>query len=212
MLPHRRSPSRKAQASGRVILCALLALLAGCAGISQQLPTTAGWQAHSEQLAALQQWTASGKLAVRTNEMSESAGLIWQQDEQHTHLQLSGPLGMGATTIDSDGSRLDIRQGDAFTSLDISTPDAMVRSTGWDLPLPALIHWLKGLPAPQQKVQRLELDPQTELLQTLQQDQWEVQYEQYGQFGTLTLPTRLQIQRGATRVKVMISHWQTSSS
>jgi outer membrane lipoprotein LolB len=190
-------------------LCLLLALLAGCAGVERQQPATAGWQAHSKQLTALQQWTASGKLAVRTSEMSESAGLVWQQDAQQTHLQLSGPLGMGATTIDSDGTRLDIRQGEDFKSLDISTPDAIRLNTGWDLPLSSLIHWLKGLPAPQQEIQKLELEPQTELLQTLQQDQWEVRYEQYGQFGDLTLPTRLQIQRGTTRVKVMISQWQT---
>ena len=96
--------------------------------------------------------------------------------------------------------------------MDISTPDAIALNTGWDLPLLALTHWLKGLPSPDIKVQRLELDPQTELLRTLEQDDWEIRYEKYGQFKEFTLPTRLQIQRGATRVKVIISHWQTPSS
>jgi outer membrane biogenesis lipoprotein LolB len=50
------------------------------------------------------------------------------------------------------------------------------------------------------------------LLHSLQQDDWEVRYEKYGQFQEFTLPTQLQIQRGATRVKVVISHWQTSPS
>jgi len=190
----------------------LLVLLAGCAGMEQRPPGTAGWQVHSAQLAALQQWTASGKLAVRTSDASESATLVWRQDRQDTHLQLSGPLGMGATTIDSDGQRLDIHHGDEVQTLDISTPDAILLNTGWDLPLPALAHWLKGQPAPDAEIQRLELDPHTELLQNLQQDEWEVSYEKYGQFGDFTLPTRLQVQRGATRVKVVISHWQTASS
>lgn len=207
-----RHPTPSHATAVRAVVCLLLALLAGCAGIEPQLPASAGWRAHSEQLATLQQWTASGKLAVRTSQMSESAGLVWRQDAQQTHLQLSGPLGMGATTIDSDGRRLDIRQGDEVTTLDISTPEAIALNTGWDLPLPSLIHWLKGLPAPQQKIQQLEVNPQTELLQRLRQDEWEVQYQQYGQFGAFTLPTRLQIQRGATKVKLMISHWQTTSS
>ncbi len=90
----------------------LLLLVAGCAGLGQREPTSAGWQAHSQQLAMLQRWTASGKLAVRTADAAESAGLVWQQHDQDTHLQLSGPLGVGATTIYSDGQRLDIRQGD----------------------------------------------------------------------------------------------------
>jgi outer membrane lipoprotein LolB len=174
-------------------------------------PTSAGWQAHSQQLTALQQWTARGKLAIRTVEVSESASLVWQQKEATSHLELSGPLGVGATTIDNDGRQLDIRQGDDHQTLDISTPDAILVNTGWDLPLGALTYWLKGLPSPSTNVQKLELDPTTELLQTLQQDDWDIRYEEYGQFQGFTLPTRLQIQRGATRVKVVIAHWQTST-
>jgi len=190
----------------------LLLLLAGCAALDQREPTSAGWKAHSQQLSTLQQWTASGKLAVRSADAAESASLVWQQHDQDTHLQLSGPLGVGATTIYSDGRQLDIRQGNEHRTLDISTPHAIALNTGWDLPLLALTHWLKGLPSPHSKVQKLELDPQTELLQSLRQDDWEVHYEKYEQFQEFTLPTRLQIQRGATRAKVIISHWQTSPS
>jgi outer membrane lipoprotein LolB len=190
----------------------LLLLLVGCAGLDQREPTSAGWKEHSQRLILLQEWTASGKLALRTSDASESASLVWEQHDQNTDLQLSGPLGAGATRIHSDGRQLDIRQGDEHRTLDISTPDAIALNTGWDLPLLALTHWLKGLPSPDIKVQRLELDPQTELLRTLEQDDWEIRYEKYGQFKEFTLPTRLQIQRGATRVKVIISHWQTPSS
>lgn len=188
----------------------LLLLLAGCAGWGQRAPTSAGWQAHSQQLAALQQWNASGKLAVRTATSSESASMVWQQRGQNTHLQLSGPLGVGATTIDSDGRQLEIRQGDEHRTLDISTADAIALNTGWDLPLHALAYWLRGLPAPASEVQLIELDPHSEMLQRLQQDNWVVDYEEYAQFQAFALPTRLQIQRGATRVRVIISHWQTT--
>jgi outer membrane lipoprotein LolB len=191
-------------------LWVLLALLSACAGISQQQPSSAGWKTHSEQLAALQRWTANGKLALRTAEASESASIVWEQHHLNTHLQLSGPLGIGATTIDSDGQRLDIRQGDDFHSIDISTPDAIVMNTGLDLPLNALTHWLKGLPAPNSKLQSFELNPQTELLQSLQQDDWDVQFQRYGEFQGYILPTRMQIERGTTRAKIVISSWQTS--
>ena len=195
----------------RSLYLLLALLIAGCAGMGPREPTSAGWQAHSQQLTALQYWTARGKLAIRTVEVSESASLLWQQQEATAHLELSGPLGVGATTIDNDGRQLDIRQGDDHQTLDISTPDAILLNTGWDLPLGALTYWLKGLPSPSTNVQKLELDPTTELLQTLQQDDWDIRYEEYGQFQGFTLPTRLQIQRGATRVKVVIAHWQTST-
>ena len=150
-------------------------------------------------------------MAVRTANASESASLVWQQDNQNTYVQLSGPLGIGATTIYSDGLELEMHQGNDHTTIDISDPDAMISNTGWDLPLHALSYWLKGIPSPDSTVQRLELDPKTELLQSLWQNDWEVRYDQYEQFEEFTLPTRLKIQRGATRAKVIISNWQTSA-
>ena len=160
----------------------------------------------------LEQWTASGKLALRTTDVSESASLVWRQQGTDTRLQLSGPLGVGATSIHSDGRRLDIRRGEEHQSLDISTPDAIAQNTGWDLPLLALSHWLKGLPSPDIKVQGLIIDPQTGLLQSLRQDDWEISYQRYGQFQGFTLPTHLQIERGVTRAKLVIAHWLTASS
>ena len=196
----------------RLTLWLLLSLLAGCAGFAEREPSSAGWKLHSGQLSALQHWSANGKLALRTADASESATLVWQQNNQDTHLQLSGPLGIGATTIDSDGQRLDIRRGDEHTTLDISTPDAILLNTGWDLPLSALTHWLKGLPAPDSRIQSIEVNTETELLQGLQQDNWEIRFEKYGQFQGYILPTRLQIQRGTTRVKLFISQWHTFPS
>jgi outer membrane lipoprotein LolB len=117
---------------------------------------------------------------------------------------------MGATTIHSDGQTLEIHQGDEHRTIDISNPDAIVLNTGWDLPLQALSYWLKGIPAPDSKVQRLEPDPQTELLKSLWQDDWEVNYQRYKQFQGFTLPARLQVQRDKTRAKIIISDWQTS--
>ena len=197
-------------ASKHLKLWLIMLLLAGCSGLDQREPASTSWQTHSEHLTLLQQWTANGKMAVRTANASESASLIWQQDNQNTYVQLSGPLGIGATTIHSDGQKLEIHQGDEHRTIDISNPDAIVLNTGWDLPLQALSYWLKGVPAPASKVQRLELDPQTELLISLWQDDWEVNYQRYEQFQGFTLPTRLQIQRGETRAKIIISDWQTS--
>ena len=55
----------------------------------------------------------------------------------------------------------------------------------------------------------IDLDPDTGLLQHHSQDGWEIHYKQYGEFGQFTLPRQLQIRRGMTEAKVVISHWQT---
>ena len=193
-------------------LTVLLFLLAGCAGQDSRDAAQGGWAEHRGRLQILRQWTASGKLALRTSDRAESATLVWQQHDHNIRLRLSGPMGAGATTIDSDGRQVNIRRGDELRKLDISTPEAIVLNTGWDLPLQALPHWLKGIPSPDYQIQFLELDPENNLLRRLRQDDWEVRYEQYDQFAGFTLPTRLRIQRGATRVRVIIRDWRILSS
>lgn len=190
----------------------LLALLAGCAAQAPQLPVERDWQQHRTRLAQLEQWTATGKLALRSSGQSESASILWRQQGVHTHLHLSGPVGIKATSITSDGKQMEMRQGEHVTTWDISTPGEIARSTGWDLPLQALPYWLKGLPYPAMKVQTLELAPDTALLQRLKQDDWEVLYEAYQLFDDLSLPTRLRISRGDTSARMIIRDWSTPSA
>ncbi|MFV8816694.1 lipoprotein insertase outer membrane protein LolB [Haliea sp. E17] len=160
-------------------------------------------QAH---LLALAQWQAQGKIALRSAEHSESGNLDWRQDGAHTHLQLSGPMGLSATTVDSDGRYLSVRQGDEVQrwSLEDSALDA---HNPWQLPLASLHYWLKGIPAPDAPVDALQSDPLTRLPAQLQQQGWTVDYQDYGQFGGLWLPTRLQLQRADTRARIILRQW-----
>lgn len=192
--------------------CLLLALvLSGCTAVTPtDSPARQSWKAHSAQLTGLQQWTARGKVSLRSAEVAESATLLWHQQGSETDLQLQGPLGVGATAIYSDGRQLEIRRGGERRVLDISTPDAIRESTGWDLPLQYLVHWLKGLPSPDSTVQALELNPDTGLVDRIAQDGWEVHYRIYGEYGGFMLPRHLEIKRGMTEAKVVISHWQTA--
>jgi len=164
------------------------------------------WQQRSKHLAALENWSARGKIALRSGQQSESAGLDWHQQGRDTRLQLAGPMGLQATEIYSDGRELLIRRGEELTRLDISTPDAVRLHTGWDLPLQALPYWLKGLPAPKPRASSVEVAE--DLLQRLEQDGWTIRYERYQRFGAYLLPTRLSIERGDTRARVVIQSWQ----
>ena len=187
----------------------LALLLSACAGQLPRPATETSWEEHRVRLQALTHWDATGKLALRTSELSESASLEWRQQGDSSTLHLSGPLGVSATTVYSDGASLVIRQGEETHTLDLSDPLDFERRTGWDLPLQALPHWLKGIPAPDLAVQHMAVGQDPTLLQTLQQDDWEVRYEQYAQFELFRLPTRLTIRRATTTVRVIIRDWQT---
>lgn len=192
-------------------LMILGSLVTACAGIRTEAPAGDDWNSHREYLSGLRHWTTAGKLALRSPQQSESASLLWQQVGDATHLRLSGPLGVAATTIDSDGREVQIRRGDEYSQLVLDDRDSLYLHTGWDLPLGALPHWLKGIPDPAAKIDAMLLHPERGLLRELQQSGWTVEFEEYSEFDGLLLPTRLRIQRGEHSARLILRDWRDLS-
>jgi outer membrane lipoprotein LolB len=191
----------------------LVVLLAACSGLSREpgeVPgEAAGWPELEAQLQRLDDWRASGKISLRNAQRSESVNMTWTQQSNNTRMQLSGPLGFSATTISSDGSYLEINQGTDTRHFDISSPEAIVRETGWNLPLKALHYWLKGLPAPQHDIE--EADTSKGYLSLLKQAGWVISYQGFGHFGQYQLPTKIQLEGADTRIRVIIRDWQAEA-
>jgi len=185
------------------VACALLVLTA-CA-TSPPDDSGPGWDDHRRQVENLEHWTAEGKLALRSPDQSESASFQWRQQGEQIRVELSGPLGVNASTITSDGRQVEIVQGEERSVWDVSDPESLARDTGWYLPITALPHWLRGIPAPHFEVEQLGLENQR--LALLKQAGWEISYERYSGFDGVSLPTRMQIRRGETSVRLLIRRW-----
>ena len=189
------------------LLAVVLVIMAGCA--SQPGPTPdPDWSRHSAELAQLESWELEGKLALRTSEGSESANITWQQQQRRSLLRLSGPLGSQATHIDSDGDTVEIRRGDQRETWDLSQP--VTGPMGVDLPLRALPYWIKGIPAPDLPIDTMTVTRELELLENLSQEGWRIDYQEYDLFQGLMLPTRMQRERGDTRVRLIVRKWRTA--
>ncbi|MEH6568256.1 MAG: lipoprotein insertase outer membrane protein LolB [Halioglobus sp.] len=187
----------------------MVLVMTGCSTQPNQTSADEDWKERSAKLQRLEVWHADGKVALRKADHSESVSLSWTQRNNHTDLNLSGPLGLGATKISSDGKTLEINKAGTSSSYDISSPEMIAKETGWDLPLQALQHWLKGVPAPSGNIQKLEVEKG--LLKTLEQFGWTITYQNYGQFGPYTLPTNLQIERSNSRARLIVRNWKTKA-
>ncbi len=192
----------------------VILLLASCVDMPRQVSTDLDWQHRSEQLEAISHWKATGKLAIRTHDKSESANLVWDQADNMTHILLSGPMGLAATSIESDQKQLRVSRNGKLKTFDISSQEAINAGIGWDLPLQALPYWLLGLPAPSQDRRKRAPDQVVEqgLLRQIKQLGWTVTYESYGQFERYALPTRMKIERDGTRARMVIYNWTNFSS
>ncbi len=183
----------------------LAVFLAACAGQPAVIDKEIDWDSHRAALEAMDEWTLRGKLALRTNERSESASVLWTQVRNEADLHLSGPLGAGATQVSSDGSELVIRNDGNTETYDISTPDAIAASTGWNLPVKALPFWVRGLPAPEPAPSGLSIE--AGLMQRIEQAGWQVSYERYQSTRGRQLPARIAIENGETRALLVIRSW-----
>ncbi len=191
---------------------ASLLLLAACATApGPPAATSADWEALRAALAAETHWSARGKIALRNAGQAESASLDWRQSGRVTRLDLSGPLGFSATTIESDGDHLSIRRGDDFQRWALDDPELRARNQ-WQLPLSSLHYWLKGIPAPGAAVDTLEFDPGTNMPSLLRQQGWTVQYGQFELFGGRRLPTRIEVTRDTTRARIILREWDFGTS
>lgn len=180
--------------------------LAGCATApQQQIPVNA--QAHQRELAQLQHWQFSGRLAMKSPEQKASANIRWRQEGDRFAIRLSTLVGVTLLTMEGDGNSVTLRQGDK--TLTDSDPNRLLyRVTGWALPVSAFPQWAKGAATtlPQQEVAYTELG----LLESIAQgNQWRLSYPDYRQQDNgLWLPRNLVFKNGNNEVKIRISRWE----
>ena len=194
-----------------LIVFSLIALLAGCAGLTSRESVEGQgdakrWQAHKTRVAALDGWQISGKVGIRAPKDSGSGTLFWLQRQDYYDIRLSGPLGRGA-------ARLTGREGAALLEVanqgryEAASPEALLEEQlGWRLPVSHLFWWVHGLPAPDSR-SRVTLDTQSQLAR-LEQDGWQLQYLSYVEQNGYRLPERIKLHGKDLDITLVIKDWQ----
>ncbi|MCX2982484.1 outer membrane lipoprotein LolB [Halieaceae bacterium IMCC14734] len=182
----------------------MLALLGACAA-APLTPAGADWQTNRDALTALDNWQLRGKLAVVTQDSADSVNVNWNQQGAITHLILSGPIGWGRASINSDGQTLQLERNGETSTVMLDDERALVRLLGWPMPVALLPWWIRGLPAPDLPVDVLEL--QQGQLRVLSQQGWQLTYERYQPVGELQLPSKIRFRSEGAEGKILIKQW-----
>lgn len=194
-----------------LLVFSLIALLAGCAGLTSREAVegqgnAADWQAHKQRITQLDGWQINGKIGIRAPRDSGSATLFWLQRQDYYDIRLSGPLGGGA-------ARLTGRPGDILLEVSnrgrfqAESPEALLREQlRLDLPVSNLLWWIRGLPAPDSR-SRITLDSDSHLAR-LEQDGWQVEYLRYAEQNDYALPERLKLYGQDLEITLVIKDWQ----
>lgn len=194
-----------------LLVFSLIALLAGCAGLTSKEAlegqgNAQSWQAHKQRISSLDAWQINGKVGIRAPKDSGSGTLFWLQRQDYYDIRLSGPLGRGA-------ARLTGRPGEILLEVanqgryQAASPEQLLQDQlGLNLPISHLLWWIRGLPSPDSK-SRLNLDSQSHLAQ-LSQDGWYVEYLSYAEQNGFWLPERIKLSGFDLQVTLVIKDWQ----
>lgn len=191
----------------RRLLLLLVLALAGCAPrppLTDEYP--ARWREHAEAVKAWRAWELQGRVALQMGEEGWHARLHWSQHDGRYRILLSGPFGQGGIRLEGDERQVLLRQGDRVSRAG-SAEGLMRRELGWSLPVEGLRSWVLGLPA-DRAAARPAFDTDGQLAQ-LRESGWTLEYGRYeAQADGVSLPTRLQLENGDLRVKLVVDRWQ----
>jgi outer membrane lipoprotein LolB len=191
------------------------AALSGCAtrpviSPSDLLQRTVDWQAHRRALEHLDQWSFSGRVAVKDKQQeSWSASLDWHQRKASFDIRLSGAFGQEAARLSGKPGYAVIETAD-HDALSATSVEALMREQlGWSVPVEGFRYWLVGSPAPG-VIDHYSLDADGRLT-GLQQAGWQVRYRSYQTVAGLDLPRKLELENPRLRLRVVIDNWQLSA-
>jgi outer membrane lipoprotein LolB len=173
--------------------CTELPLLPG------HTPSTASQAAQPDQ-----DFTASGRFALRHEDGSAAGRFSWQRQGERDSILLSDPLGRGIAEIvrDPDSTRLTTADQRSLSAADADTlvHDAL----GYPLPVAGLSAWLTGRPAHPERSKTLKDDAQGRPLR-LSEDGWLIDYR----YEDNALPSRLTARWGEQiELRLIIEDWQ----
>lgn len=165
------------------------------------------WLEHAASIDRIDQWRADGRVAIRVAQQGWTASFGWRQAQDRFDIQLAGPFGQGVVELAGDRAGAELIRSDRSRQQAANAEELLAAQTGWRLPVSGLRHWILGVPAPNRPAQRtLDADGR---LASLQQDDWDIEYEGYQQVGGRDMPRKLRLVNGDVLVRLVIAQWQT---
>jgi len=199
-----------------IFLSSLIVLgLFGCATVPPAPPTLStesiapekeSTQAQSTPT-TLQHWKLNAQVAVRDTaaNKSETANLVWQQNQLQYTLSLFGPMGTHSVKLTGKPGSV-VLEKSTGEKIQAHSPEMILKEqTGYQLPVSNLYYWARGLPLPDQPKKTIFNDKNQ--LSELIQSEWRIQYLDYTSVNHMLLPTKIFLYHPPFSIKIIISQW-----
>ena len=191
----------------------LVALLAGCASEPMRsLPPTPLPESTTDfqQIEAIENWSASGRVAIQRGAEGWSANMHWHTRGAQFQLRLVAPLGRGTYQLAGDDTKVELIVPDGGHFVASDAQSLMTEYLGWSIPLDGARYWLRGLVAPDSPPSYINLDDLGRV-QDLQQRGWRISVLRRLTVDNVDLPSKLFMHYQDLKVRIVISSWKLAS-
>ncbi len=178
----------------------ILALgLVGCATPALHTPP-----AEMAPAAEINRFALEGRLQVRDAERSAAVGFDWQHDGPRDEWLFTGPLGQGLARIESDagGARMTLSDGRRFEAA--SAAELAGSLLGVEAPFASLPRWVTARPGASAQVRTVDAQGRP---RSIVDQGWTIEYTDYIGEAPDALPRKLDVQRGDTRLRLIVDAW-----
>jgi len=175
----------------------LLAFLTGCATQKDASGPD------SQQLTQVTSWTAQGKLAYDVNGQRGNFSFRWIQSNHAYEIVLFGPLGISVATIIGNevSARITTSEGQMLSA---PRPEQLLQETlGLDMPVSAMIDWLRGVPREMGVSGEVE-GPTKTSAEGFKQLGWQVEVQRRDKSMN---PSRVRISMPGANLLVIVKGW-----
>lgn len=175
--------------------------------VSQQT----AWQKRQAFLARKPSWKLGSKVSLRFDDENLIFGLNWLQMPANNYVvEIKNPItGALVSKLSRSNGVVSLLADNGRTYRDSDEERLLKKQSGLSIPVKGMQYWVRGLPSPQSKVDRIVLDNAGRPL-TLEQAGWKITYSSYVNNGTNALPRKINLSRGAEKIfiRLIAKNWQ----
>ncbi len=181
----------------RALILIFTLFLTGCSTYMQAPPNTGVNGAPSNE------FTASGKLGIRSDEVNESARFNWIQQGNDYEIELLDPFGRQVMDLVGETGQVVLRSTNQPQPQVARTPEELMQQLlGWQVPVAPARYWIQGHPAP-------GIAFETAGLNQFNQLGWQIDILTLQQTPEgLSLPRKVRLSHEDLRLTLIISNWQ----
>ncbi len=165
------------------------------------------WLEHQIAISGIHRWYINGRVAVKSEQESGTASLLWDQSFADYELRIIAPLGQGTYILQGTRAGIMMRDPENNTTTAKTAAQLLYAALGWKLHLGGLQYWIRGVPEPATTYSGLALDDKGRLTH-VQQSGFDIHISRYTEQDGISLPEKLTIKSDDLQLKLLVQNWE----